>query len=303
MSSFILILVFLLLGVIANRAFNIPPQAPQRLNQLVIYVVIPAVILLRVPSLQLNAQLLVLVIASWLAVAISAGLILLFARYFAWSRAITGALLLTAVLGNTSYLGLPMVKLFFGEAALPFAIIYDQIGTFLALAIYGSIILAVYSDNPLGSSVRAVTLRIVKFPPFVTLIIALTLPLQHLPVLVNNVLEGVAMCLVPLTMFIVGLQFQLNIAHADRKPLYVGITCKLLLTPVILLLALYWLSIDQQMKAVAIFESAMPPMVTAGVLAMSANLAPRLSAAMVGFGLLVSLAWLPILHWLTTIVF
>jgi predicted permease len=38
----------------------------------------------------------------------------------------------------------------------------------------------------------------------------------------------------------------------------------------------------------------MPPMITAGALAISHNLVPRLAAAMVGFGLLLSLLTLPL---------
>ena len=47
---------------------------------------------------------------------------------------------------------------------------------------------------------------------------------------------------------------------------------------------------------VAIFEAGMPPMVSAGALAISANLSPALTAALVGIGIIVSLATLPILY-------
>lgn len=42
------------------------------------------------------------------------------------------------------------------------------------------------------------------------------------------------------------------------------------------------------------YEAAMPSMVTAGALASAHNLAPRLAAAMVGYGLLLSLLSLPL---------
>jgi len=47
---------------------------------------------------------------------------------------------------------------------------------------------------------------------------------------------------------------------------------------------------------VTIFESAMPPMITAGAVAIMAGLAPRLSAAMVGYGILFAFVSLPIVY-------
>ncbi len=47
---------------------------------------------------------------------------------------------------------------------------------------------------------------------------------------------------------------------------------------------------------VSIFEAGMPPMVSAGVLAILANLSPALTAALVGIGIVLSFATLPILY-------
>jgi predicted permease len=54
---------------------------------------------------------------------------------------------------------------------------------------------------------------------------------------------------------------------------------------------------------VTIFEAGMPPMVTAALMAMTANLAPRLCTAAVGFGLGASLITLPIWFWLSKWIF
>jgi predicted permease len=47
-----------------------------------------------------------------------------------------------------------------------------------------------------------------------------------------------------------------------------------------------------------VLESAMPPMITAAALAISHRLAPGLAAALVGYGILLSLATLPAWAWL-----
>ena len=49
--------------------------------------------------------------------------------------------------------------------------------------------------------------------------------------------------------------------------------------------------------AAGVLQAAMPAMVTAGALAIQHQLAPRLAAALVGYGVLIGLAWLPLLAW------
>ena len=48
----------------------------------------------------------------------------------------------------------------------------------------------------------------------------------------------------------------------------------------------------------AVLESGMPSMITAGALAIAAGFAPELSAALVGYGIIVSLVTLPLISYL-----
>ena len=56
--------------------------------------------------------------------------------------------------------------------------------------------------------------------------------------------------------------------------------------------------LQDKMLQVSVLESAMPTMITAGALAIAHNLAPRLAAALVGYGILLSLLTLPAWLWL-----
>lgn len=51
------------------------------------------------------------------------------------------------------------------------------------------------------------------------------------------------------------------------------------------------------LRAPAVHEAAMPPMITAGALLSMAGLAPELAAALVGYGIVRSMATLPLCHW------
>lgn len=303
MSNFIIILFFLGLGVLAKRLFTLPEKLPLLLNQLVINIAIPAVILLRIPQLSLSLEVLSPMFLAWLTVLVAALLVHFVGRKLNWSRAVIGALLMTAVLGNTSYLGFPMVKVFYGEQLLPYAIIFDQLGNFIALAVYGSLIISLYGNNQEKVNTYTIMLRILRFPPFIILLIALLIPADFLAQEVENILVWCAGAMVPLTMFIVGLQFSLQLDKHFRLPLVYGLGIKMILTPLIVAVIAINLPISADIAKVSVFESAMPPMVTAGVMAIHANLAPKLAAAMVGFGLFVGLLFLPVVFWLNNIFF
>lgn len=58
------------------------------------------------------------------------------------------------------------------------------------------------------------------------------------------------------------------------------------------------LAADELITRVTVFQAAMPPMVSAGAVAIAAGLAPRLVAGAVGIGLIVSFVSLPVLYWL-----
>lgn len=96
-------------------------------------------------------------------------------RLLKWDRATTGCFLLLIALGNTSFLGLPIVQAFFGDTGIPFALLYDQLGSFLALAIYGSFILAVYGRQGGKQNPASIVKKIFMFPPFIALILAFLL--------------------------------------------------------------------------------------------------------------------------------
>ncbi|MHB8099061.1 MAG: AEC family transporter, partial [Sulfuricurvum sp.] len=73
---------------------------------------------------------------------------------------------------------------------------------------------------------------------------------------------------------------------------------KLVIMPFIAFGILFALGTDPLALKVAVLESGMPSMITAGALAIAAGFAPQLSAALVGYGIVVSLITLPMITYL-----
>jgi malate permease and related proteins len=295
MENFVLTISFLLIGVLLRRLPVLPRDAAQTLNLFVINVSLPALVLLKVPLLVFSRDLLVTVLMPWGMVAIGSLAVLALARALAWSREITGALLLMVPLGNTSFFGIPMVRAFFGEDGIPYALMYDQFGSFLALCTYGSLILALYGHQAEKPNWRTVSRKIVTFPPFLALLLALVLRSVVYPGPVTALLESLAATLVPVVMIAVGMQFSLRLGRETLAPLGLGLVIKLGLAPLLALLTVKALGLDGPAAKVAVFEAGMPPMISAGALAIIAGFSPRLISALIGLGILFSFITLPLL--------
>ncbi|WP_211197894.1 AEC family transporter [Permianibacter fluminis] len=294
-ENLLLIAICLAIGVILRISRRVGDDVAHALNAYVIHVALPAVVLHQVPAMQFTAQLLFPALLPWLLLAVSAGAVLLLARYCQWSKAITGALLLVVPLGNTSFLGFPLVQSFWGEAGLPVAIIYDQLGSFVALSTYGIWILSRYADCP-PPTVKRVLERMVHFTPFLALLAGLLLSQITVPVVLDDVFKRIGATLVPVILVAVGLQWKLDLHAELRAPLALGLSLKLLAMPLLALALVQVLGVHGLTAQVSVFEAGMASMITAGALAMNANLAPRLAAAMVGFGIPLSLLTLTLWH-------
>lgn len=287
--------VLLAVGNILRRMRGVPADADRSLNLYVIYVALPALILVQAPKLVLSARLLTPVLMAWAAVFFSSLIVLGTCKMFRWSREITGSLLLMVPLGNTAFLGIPMVELFYGSGGVAYAVLYDQFGSFLALSTYGALILALYSDGERPSPAR-IAARIVLFPPFIALIFALVVRDATLPSWAAALLNLTAGSLVPVVMVAIGFQLRLRMVSSERLPLLFGLTARLLGTPLVFIAACMLLNLRGPAVQVSLFETAMPPMVAAGALASMVGLGPRLTAAMVGYGILASFLTLPLLY-------
>lgn len=288
-------LILLAAGQIMRRLPGFPADIDRGLNLYVIYVALPALILVQVPRLILTRDLLVPVLMPW-AVVLFAGLLVWGVCSLArWPREITGALLLLVPLGNTSFLGIPMVEQFFGAGSIPYAILYDQFGSFLALSTYGTVILALYGSGAKPSAGQVLK-RIIFFPPFLALAAALTLHGTVLPDWLLPLLEMTARSLVPVVLVAIGLQIQLRMPKAEVLPFVTGLSIRLLVTPLVFAGICLLTGLSGPAVQISLFETAMPPMVTAGALASIAGLKPRLSSALVGFGIIASFLTLPLIH-------
>ena len=287
MENFVLIILAIAIGYGINRLNIFSKDAPTILNQFVIYISLPAMILLQIPKLTFSMDTLIPIIVAWMVMFFSAILVLLVAKVFSFSKEITGSLMLVAILGNTSFMGIPIVNAYMGESAIPYVLVYDQLGTFIALAIYGTFIASYYSSKN-QITFKIITLKVLTFQPFISLVAALFLMGVEFNPILSKVLASFSSTIVPMALVAVGLQLQFKLPKEDLKPFSIALVIKLIIAPIFAIIICKIFSWDNEVSVVSIMESAMAPMITAGAIASMAGLAPRLSSAIVGYGILIS---------------
>ncbi|WAC27677.1 AEC family transporter [Ancylobacter sp. SL191] len=298
MHEIALILVCLALGVVLRWSGRLPDNAGKVLSGWVINVALPAAALESFHKLTVHPDWWLAAATPWLGVAVAIAVLVPLCRALGWSRGRTGALILGAGWGNTSFVGLPMIAAFAGSQWLGLGIVIDLFGSYLALSTLGLAIAAVASEGRLD--LKAVSKRIIIFPPFIAILIAFATNHLDRPDWLDEIITALAATLTPLALAAVGYALRIDRLKHHLAPLGVGLTHRLLLAPA-LLIGLYAALGDTSdpVAKIAMLEMAMPPMLGASVIAMDNDLEPDLIAALIGIG--VPLSMLTALGWWTLI--
>lgn len=289
MSSFLLLGISLFAGWLLPRVIALPNNVPAAINIWLLNVALPALVLLQIPKLHPSASLLLFALGPWLVFSGSWFLMTRLGRVRGWSRGTVGCLVLTAGLGNTAFIGIPLIEALRGHEALGPAVITDQLGTFLMLSTGGIGAAAYFSGGSVAP--RDMARRILLFPSFMALIAGFIAgAIGEWPPVLVPVLQRLADTLAPLALFSVGLQFRLRGISEDLDALVSGLGWKLLLAPLLVLLLGGLLRVQGPAWSATVMQTAMGPMISAGLLAEAHGLNPPLAARMVAVGTLIAFA-------------
>lgn len=294
MANLLLLAICMFMGIILRRVTKVPANLPASLNAYIIYIALPAAVLRYIHDIKPDSSLILTALMAWLLFGAGWIFFLLIAKLLKLGRTATGALVLVGGLGNTSFVGLPMIEAWYGKEFLGIGIIADQLGSFLVLSTLGILAANIYSSGK--SSPGAMIRKILLFPPFQALCAAVLLRFVPFHPALMTVLQKIADTIAPVALVSVGYQLVFGNIRSQAKPLFAGLTYKLLLGPALIaLLYLYLFGASGTVINVTIFEAAMPPMITAGIIAVEHDLEPELVALMVGMG--IPLSFLTLAGW------
>jgi len=294
-EQFAFIIALLLIGIALQKA-SAPVDFAKSLNFFVIYVSLPATVLIQVPKIHFDLSAFGVILIPWLLLPIVIALVILMTRNY--PPHVRAALLLVMPLGNTSFVGIPIVHTLLGEEAIPYVLMYDQFGTFLMLSLYGAAVIARYETGAFHK--RLIMKKLLLFPPFIFLVFSLIF--GEMPSLTQPYLKLLSSTLVPLALVSVGYSMKFG-GEVDYGLFARSLVLKLVIMPLIAFGVLFAMGTDPLALKTAVLESGMPSMITAGALAIAAGFAPELSAALVGYGIIVSLATLPLITYMMERIF
>ncbi|MCG2611121.1 AEC family transporter [Flavobacterium sp. SM15] len=296
MDNIILIFVCMLLGFLLKRNKDFPSLSFKTLNQFVIYISLPAVALYYIPKLEISSKLLFPLGIAWLGFALSYLFFTAFSKIFGWSKKLTGCLIIVAGLGNTSFVGFPVIEAVYGKEALETAVIVDQPGSFVVVSTLAILIATMYSRSTTSSS--AIFKKIVFFPPFVAFVMACFLNVQQLDFTeaLQSVFQRLGSTVTPIALVSVGMQLEFDSKSKHWKFLTLGLFFKLFVTPAFFYLLYVVILKGHGLEVqVSLLESAMAPMITGAIVAANYGLKPKLANMMIGFG--IPLSFLTLIFW------
>ncbi|WP_218079422.1 AEC family transporter [Anthocerotibacter panamensis] len=210
-----------------------------------------------------------------------------------FSRQAQGSFLLTATMGNTGYLGFPVI-LALAPQYFGWAVLYDVVGT--VWGNFGGAVLASYHGQ--GRVVWNRLLRDVGFNP-VLWAFALTYLTRSwpAPLAVMAFIDPVAHAIILLTLVLLGLRLG---GMTDGRPLsqiLPALGIKMFLVPLGVALGCLWLGWQGGMLEVVVLQAGMPSAFSTLLLSEAYGLDQELTAVIIALGTLVVMATLPLWLW------
>jgi predicted permease len=295
-SNLLLLVACLAVGMLLQRSARTPANAHQALNAVILHVSLPAVTLRALHGFVFDPNQLWPVLMPWALFGVGAAAFWSIGRWLRLPRASVGALTLVGGLGNTSFVGLPMIESLHGRDGLGLGLLIDQLGSYLALATIGVFVAAVYAGDAPASR-WAMLKKILLFPPLIALALAVVLRPVPFAAPLDAALARVGDTLAPLALISVGLQLRLGALRGQARLLSIGLAYKLVACPAIVFAVLWLLDAELDMTSrVSMIEAAMPPMIGAGIVAAEARLDAPLVSTMIGVGIPLGLVTATLWH-------
>jgi len=228
------------------------------INQVIIYVGLPAMIFRAVHGATLGPDLFIIAAVAWGVFTVTALVAYALARALSLPRPIAGGFILAAALGNTGYIGYPITTALLGESGLVRAIFYDVFGTVGCLLLVGLFIAERFGHaeekgiNPLREALT--------FPAVIALAVGLALRSVAIPEMVSTGLDTLANLVVPLIMISVGVSLRPGAIREQAGPLAFLSVIRLVFAPLVALGIGTVAFADPAAVRLVVLEAGMPSM-------------------------------------------
>ena len=219
------------------------------------------------------------------------------ARIFAVRQDRRGLFISMFFNSNTIFVGLPINQALFGDASIPYVLIYYMCNTTFFWTL-GTYLIQRDGEGEAQFDIR-ISLKKVFSPPLMGFLLGLVLVMLQikLPAFLASDLQYLGNLTTPLSMIFIGL----SVSHVGVKQLVLGkdqlliLLGRFLVAPLLMASIVYWMPLPNLMKQVFIIQSAMPVMTNAPVVARLYGADSNYASVMVTETTLATMVVIPIL--------
>jgi malate permease and related proteins len=301
MTNIVFLLVCLTLGVFLKRIPALSKDAHLVINNLLLYVCLPAATLLYTSSTRFNEAYALPILMPWISFV---GAFLFFQslkRFLKFHRHTEAVLILTSGIPSVSFVGFPIFELLYGEEGMKIGVLMSQAGSFLVCSTLGIIVASYYANAASKANKWTFLVDVLRFPTFIAFCLALIINFSgwSLPTLGVDLLRKLSAPFSFLALISIGMQIDFSDKNIDWRALGWGLGYKLIIAPVLIFVLLV-LVLKQRGVVVemCILGAALGPMNTIAIIASNYRLNPTLAAQMVGVGIPLSLATVAFLNFI-----
>jgi predicted permease len=284
-----------LIGFILGR--RCPNTIPTRLGQFLFWIGVPIGIVAFLRQANLSGPI-------WIAPAVAYAAILLGA-FFAWigikwqayftntvpQLPTQGSFILSAMVGNTGFLGYPIVLAVYGTQYFAWAIFYDLLGSLFGTWGLGALIAAHFGGKAtnLWQSTKVILIN----PALWSFGFGLLFRQVQIPQLAEFYLEKLAWSVIALSLLLMGMRLSKINSWHSLPSCTIAIAIKMLLVPLILGISLKVLGLTSTPAKIILLQTAMPPAFSTLIIAETFNLDSDLTVTTIALGTVILLLTLP----------
>ena len=299
-SGILVILGMILVGFIIGEKGWFDDKSRGLLAKLVTQVALPCYMLYTITQRFTAADLLKMLPAlrfPALSMVVLLGIATGVARIFAVRQDRRGLFISMFFNSNTIFVGLPINQALFGDASIPYVLIYYMCNTTFFWTL-GTYLIQRDGEGEAQFDLKT-SLKKVFSPPLMGFLLGLVLVMLQikLPAFLASDLQYLGNLTTPLSMIFIGL----SVSHVGVKQLVLGkdqlliLLGRFLVAPLLMATIVYWVPLPSLMKQVFIIQSAMPVMTNAPVVARLYGADSDYAAVMVTETTLATMVVIPIL--------
>lgn len=298
MINFILIAFSISAGMLFRKYILVPQDAHKGINIWILYLALPAVSFKYIPKIDWSLEMMFPVFAMVLVWAGSWLYMELYCRYKKYGKRSKSSLKLTSGLGNTSFIGFPLIMAYYSEKELSIAVVCDQT-LFVLLSTVG-IITAIKGGRSEKGGIKAsaVAKKLFSFPPFLGCVVAIGLSFFTDMKAAEPFFDKLVATIGPLALFSVGLQLKFNGWRQEIYQISSAMVYKLILAPLLVLISALVLGLHSDIARISIFEATMPTMLTSSMIAEQYRLNTRVVNLIIGISILLGFGTTALWSWL-----